>query len=79
MVKGKCINILISVVNTLVEFRLSYALWMLQQFEKEISGKSIKLYLMYDIACVLDTHMQIGCCTESALYAIIINTYIFRG
>ena len=43
----------------LVEFRLSYALWMLQQFEKEINGKPMKLYLMYDIACVLDTHLQV--------------------
>ena len=34
-------------------------MWMLQQFEKEISGKPMKLYLMYDIACVLDTHLQV--------------------
>lgn len=47
------------VFYTLVEFRLSYALWMLQQFEKEINGKPMKLYLMYDIACVLDTHLQV--------------------
>lgn len=32
---------------------------MLQQFESEISGKSMKLYLMYDIACLLDAHLQV--------------------
>ena len=41
-------------------YRLSYALWMLQLFHQQIAGKPIKLYLMYDIACVLDKHLQVN-------------------
>ena len=54
------ISSVVLATGTLVEFRLSYAIWMLQLFEKEISGKAIKLYLMYDIACLLDAHLQVG-------------------
>ena len=41
----------------------SYCVWMLQEVLEQTRGKSIDLYLMYDVACMLQKHLQV-CCSE---------------
>ena len=40
-------------------YRLSYCVWMLQEMLEQTRGKSIDLYLMYDVACMLQKHLQV--------------------
>lgn len=41
--------------------RLSYSVWMLQEILMQTKEKSIDLFIMYDVACTLQKHLQVCC------------------
>ena len=43
----------------IVAERLSYSVWMLQEILAETRGKDIDLYIMYDVACILQSHLKV--------------------
>ena len=44
----------------IVAERLSYSVWMLQEILAETRGKAIDLYIMYDVACILQKHLKVS-------------------
>ena len=45
--------------TNLMAYRLSYAVWMLLEVLQKVGGKSLEVYVMYDIACTLKKHLQV--------------------
>ena len=40
--------------------RLAYPVWMLNNLLDEIHGRSLDVCILYDIACLLETHLKVG-------------------
>ena len=38
---------------------MSYPVWMLQKVLEQTRGKTIDLYLTYDVACMLQKHLKV--------------------
>ena len=58
MVKGKCHKFENLVLHS--SFRLAYAVWMLETMLSRHMSSGSDLYFMYDIACTLYRHLQVG-------------------
>ena len=50
--------------------RLAYCLWMLKDMASELQQNNIKLKLLYDIACVVQKHVQIS--SRIYVYSLVI-------
>lgn len=46
-------------IPVLCHFRISYSVYELEKLKASVSSESLNVVLMYDIACVLSTHLQV--------------------
>ncbi len=42
-------------------FRISYSVYELKNLKENTAGKSLNIVLMYNIACILSTHLKVRC------------------
>ena len=70
MVKSKTICLYVTECSSYLEllFRLSYAVWMMEQIIADRQFNDQKLYVMYDIACTLSQHLTVRNLSDSSVY-----------